>query len=428
VSRRAPEVTRLSEKPTVTRLLLLAAAIACVRPTLAADPPPLHEGLDEGEAVRRALSRPAVADELRARVDLARADEIEARRWPNPEASWSHEQVRAGGVTEREDVASVAQRFDPSGRRGLRGDAAARRVEAAGASGAAFRVDVEAEARTAFADLLAAERRVRILRDAAARLESVAAAVTRRASSGDVAGYDRMRVERERLGVLGRLDLEEGALARTRARLGALIGQPSGAALEVRGELLTEPPPPLAELAERLATRPDLRSLELEARAGDLEARAAGRWFLPEVELGGGLKRIDGATGRDAGFAAVLAVPLPLFSREQDERLRGEARARSARARFTLALDAARAEVVGLHAEAARLSAAAARYRETTAADPGALLGTAEAAYRGGEAGVLELIDAYRAALDADLSLVELEWAARRARIDLDRTSGGASR
>ena len=57
-----------------------------------------------------------------------------------------------------------------------------------------------------------------------------------------------------------------------------------------------------------------------------------------------------------------------------------------------------------------------------------ALLRTAEAAYRGGEVGVLELIDGYRAALDADLSLVELEWAARRARIDLDRTSGGASR
>jgi hypothetical protein len=42
--------------------------------------------------------------------------------------------------------------------------------------------------------------------------------------------------------------------------------------------------------------------------------------------------------------------------------------------------------------------------------------------------GVLELIDGYRAALDADLSLVELEWAARRARIDLDRISGGVSR
>jgi cobalt-zinc-cadmium efflux system outer membrane protein len=417
----------LPKKPTHARFLLLlaalVAALAFERPALAADAPPL----DEREAVRRALSRPALADELRARVDLARADELDARRWPNPEASWSHERIRAGGGTEREDVASITQRFDLSGRRGLRGDAAARRVAAADASAALLRGDVEAETRSAFADLLAAERRVRILREAAERLETVAAAVTRRAASGDVAGYDRRRVERERLAVLGRLDLAEGALARSRARLGGLIGAPSAADLRIEGELLPGTPPPVEGFTERLAARPDLTALELEAGAGELEARAAGRWFVPEVEVSGGLKTIEGVGGRDSGFAATLAVPIPLFSREQQGRLRSDALARAARARLALALATARADVVGLHAEATRLSAAAARHREA-AADPGALLRSAEAAYRGGEVGVLELIDAYRGTLDADLSLVELEWAARLARIDLDRTSGGASR
>ncbi len=146
------------------------------------------------------------------------------------------------------------------------------------------------------------------------------------------------------------------------------------------------------------------------------------------MELGGGLKTVDVGSRRDSGFAAALTLPIPLFSRDQDERLRGDARARAARGRLSLALVAARADVAGLHAEATRLGAAAARHRESGAADADALLRTAEAAYRGGEVGVLELIDAYRAALDADLSLLELERAARRARIDLDRTSGGASR
>jgi len=414
----------LLEKPTVARFLL-GAALSLATPAIADEPP---SPLDEYEAVRRALSRPALADELRARVDLARADEIAARRWPNPEASWSHEQVRAGDATERQDVAVLSQRFDLSGRRGLRGDAAARRVETASADAAHFRLDVEAETRRAFADALAAERRVATLRAAAERLEGVAAAVARRAASGDVAGYDRRRVERERLTVLGRLDVEEGALARARARLAALIGAADPTApLALRGDLAASAPPPLAALTERLPSRPDLRALDFEARSGELEARAAGRWFIPEVELGGGLKTVDGS-GRDSGFAATLAIPIPLFSRDQDERLRGDARARAARGRLSLALDAARADVAGLHAEATRLAAAAARYRESGAADPAALLRSAEAAYRGGEVGVLELIDAYRAVLDADLSLVELEWAARRARIDLDRTSGGASR
>jgi cobalt-zinc-cadmium efflux system outer membrane protein len=284
-------------------------------------------------------------------------------------------------------------------------------------------------ARRAFADALAAERRVAVLRAAVDRLERVTAAVARRAASGDVAGYDRRRVERERLTALGRLDAEEGALARARARLAALVGTSDlSSPLALRGELTSSPPPPLPTFAERLPSRPDLRALELEARSGELQARAAGRWFIPEVELGGGLKSVDAGSGRDSGFAAAVTVPLPLFSREQEERLRGEALARAARGRLGLALDAARAEVAGLHEEATRLAAAAGRYRGSGASDPAALLRTAEAAYRGGEVGVLELIDAYRAALDAELSLVELDWAARRARIDLDRTSGGASR
>jgi outer membrane protein, heavy metal efflux system len=416
----------LQETPTIARFLLAAVMLALATPVLAED---AAAPLDEDEAVRRALARPALHDELRARADLARADEIAARRWPNPQASWSHEQVRAAGATEREDVAVLSQRFDLSGRRGLLGDAAARRAEAAEAEGALVRLDVEAEARRAFADALAQERRVGILRAAVERLETVVGAVALRAASGDVAGYDRRRVEREQVTVLGRLDVEEGALARARSRLAALIGAVDPLApLALRGDLTATAPPPLATLAERLPSRPDLEALDLEARSGELEARAAGRWLIPEVELGGGLKSVDAGSGRDSGFAAALTIPIPLFSRGQDERLRGDARARAARGRLSLAVDAARAAVAGLHADATRLAAAAARYRESGTADGAALLRSAEAAYRGGEVGVLELIDAYRAALDAELSLVELEWAARRARIDLDRTAGGAFR
>ena len=414
------------EKPTIARFLLAAVTLVMGTPALTDD---AAAPLDEDEAVRRALARPGLDDELRALVDLARADEVAARRWPNPEASWSHEQIRAAGATERQDIAVLSQRFDLSGRRGLRGDAAARRVEAAGADAAFLRLDVEAEARGAFADALAAERRVASLRAAVERLEGVAAAVARRAASGDVAGYDRRRVDRERATVLARLDIEEGALARARTRLAALIGAGDPTApLALRGDLTAAAPSPLATFAERLPSRPDLRALDLEARSGELQARAAGRWFIPDVELGGGLKTVDVGSRRDTGFAAAVTVPIPLFSRDQDERLRGEARARAARGRLSLALGSARADVAGLHAEATRLAAAAARYHESATADGPALLRSAEAAYRGGEVGVLELIDGYRAALDADLLLLELEWAARRARIDLDRTSGGISR
>lgn len=56
------------------------------------------------------------------------------------------------------------------------------------------------------------------------------------------------------------------------------------------------------------------------------------------------------------------------------------------------------------------------------------LVRTAEAAYAGGELGILELLDAYRGALDAELQALELEWGARRARIEVDRALGGTAR
>jgi outer membrane protein, heavy metal efflux system len=413
----------MTEKPAIARFLLAATlAIGTVgRAGETAMP------LDEDEAVRRALARPAFEERLRANIDLARADEIAARRWPSPEVSWSHEQVRGGSGAEFQDVAVLSQRFDVSGRRDLRGDAGARRVEAAQADAALARLEVEAEARRAFVNALAQERRVAAVRDAVERLDAVAAAVGRRAARGDVAGYDRRRVERERLTALARLDVERGALVVAQARLAAIIGA-GDAAFTLRGELAPSEPPPLTTLLERIASRPDLRALALEAQAGDLLARAGGRWFIPEVELGGGLKTVYAGSQRDSGFAAAVTIPIPVFSRDQGERLRGGARAREARAQLALALEAARGEVGGRHAEASHLASAATRYAESGDADASGLLRTAEAAYRGGEVGVLELIDAYRAALDSSLSLVDLLAEARRARIELERASGGRVR
>ena len=82
----------------------------------------------------------------------------------------------------------------------------------------------------------------------------------------------------------------------------------------------------------------------------------------------------------------------------------------------------------GLRNQASRLADAARRFRSDATSTSSRLLVTAEAAYRGGELGVLELVDAQRSALDADLQAIDLESAARRARIDLVLASGGASR
>jgi outer membrane protein, heavy metal efflux system len=48
----------------------------------------------------------------------------------------------------------------------------------------------------------------------------------------------------------------------------------------------------------------------------------------------------------------------------------------------------------------------------------------AEAAYRGGEAGILELLDAHRALAEANSQALELELVARAAMLELELAAG----
>lgn len=409
---------RTTGRPTMARCLLLTAMLV---------PLSASAQLTEEEAVRRVLARPEVRDLVEGEVDVARGEAIRAGLWPNPVLSFSREETKGGPAAAQDDLALLTQAFDISGKRGLRGDAAGRRVEATRARGASTRLALDAEVRLRFHELLAAERRVAATAEALRRVQVLATTVGQRQAAGDASGYDLGRLERERASIAARAAVEEAGLARARARLGGLLGGQEAPA--VAGELLPGAAPQAVDaLASRIISRPDLHALAEEAAAGTLDARAGGRAWIPELTLQGGYKGSTNQAERLSGFAVGIAVPFPLFDRGQDEALRGEGRARAARARLVLETDAAAAEVRGLHAQAVGLAEAARRYRADALETSRRLIATADAAYRGGELGILELVDAHRGALDAELGALDLELTARRARIDLDLATGGTTR
>ncbi|MBK9018482.1 MAG: hypothetical protein IPL72_00165 [Sulfuritalea sp.] len=83
-----------------------------------------------------------------------------------------------------------------------------------------------------------------------------------------------------------------------------------------------------------------------------------------------------------------------------------------------------RGELVGLHRQLTQLLAAAERYRSDAVAPSADLVRIAETAYRAGESTILELLDAYKGALDAETTALDLEWKAREVRIELDQMTG----
>ena len=374
--------------------------------------------LTEEDAVRIAQGSQSVVALSAAQLDLARSDVERERRWPNPTLDYTRE-----SAGETEQFLTLSQSFDFSGRRAMRRRAAELRVEATQQEVAGQQLDLARIVRSEFSRAASQQELVRALTEWSRKIGAAADTAARLQAGGEVSGYDRRRLERERIGAEARLAAERGALVAAQRRLAAFLGVEN-----LDGTTLQRPTPPEipadAELTARIEQRPDVAAIAKRVEAATLDAQAAQRWRVPLFDLTAGMKN----TQADSGAILGAGVSLPLFNRNQDELLRANAELAILNAQRTLLVTRARGEVGGLAAEARELRNAARLFREQALPTSERLTATAEAAYRAGEVGILELLDAYRTALDAEVEAAELEQRAREAEIELTRALGGITR
>lgn len=424
--RAARHSVRSTQKPTFARSFALAMVTLLFAATARAQDADVSAALTERDVVSRALQRAPLTDAIEGEVAIEEGRARAASAYPNPQLSYMREQT-FGTFGTGEDYLSVAQVIDLGHRRGLHGDAGDARARAARREGDASRLAIAAEARLRFYEVLYRQDRVAALEGWVSRIDEALAIVTRREQRGDAATYDRRRLERERAVAAGRLETERAALERASARLRALLGTGAGgASARVTGRLLPEDEPvALASLRASSNSRPDLLALDLRIEAASLDRTAASRWWVPDLRLEGGWKGIDlGRQGRTDGFLLGASLSIPLWDQSSGLARIAEGEAQAARGRRALLESELDGELGGARAEAVRLRRAATEFREQTGAASGDLVRIASAGYEGGELGLLELLDAYRGAADDSLSALEMEHAARRARIELDRLTG----
>lgn len=384
--------------------------------------------LTESQAVRLALERPVVRDLVHGTINVAEGDLIEAQTLPNPILGIDREQVSGApsGVIERR--AGLAQRFEFSGRRGLRVEAARTRVEAARADGDARRRGLAYDVRRRFHEALALQSTRAALTQWVGRLVAAEQLAATLQQGGEVAGYDRRRIARERLTVDARIQTVEADLARGRERLAAMIGTALATAQSLDGALLPDDPRPLADLLVAAHERPELRGVALRADSFRHDEQAAQRGWIPEVTLGAGVRHVDAGTRTDSGIVLSVAIPLPLFDRSEGPKRRASAQAELATAQLALERERAEGEVRGLWLQSRQLNEAARRFGREALEASQRLVQIAEAAYRGGETTILDLLDAYRGRAEADTRAIELAFAARLARLELDFLSAEPTR
>jgi outer membrane protein, heavy metal efflux system len=380
--------------------------------------------VDESTVVRRTVERAAVRDVIEGDTAAARATAVELRTWLNPELGYTREQTFGMGST-GEDYLWINQTLDIGGRRGLRGRAAMLRSEGVAERGTWLKIQLAAEARLRYHEVLYRSLRAEALALWSQRLGTALSAIAAREKAGDVARYDRRRLERELALARAREEVEQAAIARAWARLAALA-ELDGAPRSVSGTLLPAVRPESVEqYLARAVARPDIRALERAEAATELDYKAASRARVPELTLGAGWKGVQYVGLRNDGFLINAGITLPVLDRGQGSRRRAEAEGQGLRGRAELARQELTGEIVGLRAEADRLHVLADQFTRERRRDAEDLMRIADAAYRGGELGILELLDAYRGAVDDELQGLELALMARRARIELERAAGG---
>jgi cobalt-zinc-cadmium efflux system outer membrane protein len=366
-------------------------------------------------------------------VSAARADAVVAGLISNPSLSFGAQFLTHGAVTGGNEELSVmlAQRLPITGAAGLRKDAA---TAAATAEEAAFAAEgwmLFSELKQAYLGLQRVQLTARVLAAGLGDLDRVQHVLDERARAGATPAYDRLRLEVERGGLRARLSRIEVETISARADLAHAIG---GLSEELDAAVPDEPadPPPPADSAllvqQAVARRPELRAAHFRAAAARLGAKASGRKYVPEPELGLGYTRfidVPSANGASGGAALIsLGLPLPIFDHGQGTIEAFEERGREAEA---LAQDTRLRIQREVKEAVARLRAARDAYekhQERVRADVENVRRIAEAAYREGKGTILELLDAYSSYLRVQEQAVELRALALSAALDLDRAIG----
>ncbi len=385
--------------------------------------PGAAQSLTEAEAVARRRAEYPLVTALRLGVSELAADARERTLLANPAVAYTRE--AAGAAVD--DFFLVSQELPLWGRRGLLGEAAGHEVSARAADVDARLLAVEAGLRRVFTDLLLAQDRARSLEAGVGRLDALIAVLLTREEQGEGSRFDRLRAEGEVAEVDADLALAGIDRRRAQARLAAFFAEgtdPDG--LIAAGRLADYPAPAEPAVApDRLSERrPEYRALGLEVERWGAEERAARRLRLPTAQLTGGMKRSGVLGPTETGFVVATSLSVPVFNRGQAQAARAaaagarvEAERRSLAARIASEVHAASAVAVGARELADR-------YRDDSVSRAAELVAIATAGYEEGEFGILELLDAHRVALSAELRSLDLSAAARRAAIELDRASG----
>jgi cobalt-zinc-cadmium efflux system outer membrane protein len=415
--------------------LLLAASPAAAAPT-SAEPSPAAPVWTEADALA-ALGRgsPALAD-ARAAEAAARGELTQAGLVPNPTLSLGAANLPVhanttpsgdGNGVANNLVTSVGidQPIELGGKRGRRVAQARSALAAATASRADALRTATFELRRAFWDAVRARERRALAEQVLSRYAETTRITRARFESQDISAIDLEKVELE--GAKHENDLADAVAAQRSsvAQLLALVGPAAPPTVQVQGDLAVKAPAldPERLTARARDARPDLAAARHATEAARAAVRVAEAQAVPDLTVGASYTRSRAIAAGDNpdALAFTLALPLPLFHRNQGDIARARAEAERTQ-HAAAALEAqVRQEVLAAHARYAAAGEKVTRYEGGTLQRAERALSIAEKTWRAGDRSLLELLEAERTYIELRADYLDTLFELREARLQLER-------
>jgi outer membrane protein, heavy metal efflux system len=396
--------------PTRAQVCTWIAAVGLLAPVAAG------QGRTEREVVELIVRDGPQARAIRAESEVTRREQLARLAYPNPSVTYSRE---GAGFTE---FFQAEQSLPLFGARAALSRAGVAATAAAEAERDLRLWLLRSDAAAAVARMVAEQARLELALGHVREVERLIEILRTREREGEGSRFDRLRAEQE-LGDTNQLVASAAvAMAEARATVSGMLPPDASLSPIAAAPVTQQPPVPMETLfARATSTRAELRALQQLAQRATFEAEAARRSRLPSPTLFGGMKRADDVSGREAGGVFGVSVALPVFDAGGRDAARWEAeRARVDAERVSIE-SRIRSEISGASEVLAVRQAALSQEQPGSAEE---LSQIAEVAYREGEVGILELLDAVRTVSRARIRSIELRLDARLAQIALERAVG----
>jgi outer membrane protein, heavy metal efflux system len=379
--------------------------------------------------LQRWLKRGKEVEAWRSEIGAAEFDIVTASLLPNPSIGFETMGTFVGRDDPPDGVINFGARIEMElpifGQRRARRTTAMRALDVTQMLVATLVWERAADIREAAVERAFADAEVELAQQALAELAEVRRVIVARADAGVIPRYDAMRVE-----ILHASLEADGESARVErdlleARLVSAVADPTLDAAPVRRDGLprfTDGVDETSLVRRALEHRPDLL---LERRAEQAKLAEADEHRIearptPSLFVGTYIARNDDSVNLIGG----LAMPLPMFDRNQGLQGRAKAEARG-HADMARALEArVRAEVRGAVRNRRQAKEARERFEASGVLATVDLLERAWRAYQGGLFTIAELLDAYQAVWDSRQKKLQLDRSLALAEADLLRATG----